>query len=372
MKRYNWEQSDWPNFTYNLAGTDDLLLKIQRNEGKYAGLIDILPKNEHVETIIDMMVLEAIKTSAIEGEFYSRQDVLSSIKKNIGVHQKVNKISNKNAEHISALLVAMRQTYQKPLTKKILFQWHSTLFETEKGIEIGRWRTHSEPMQVISGAMGKTKVHFEAPPSIHVPKEMEQFIKWFNDTAPKGKTPIYQGPIRAAIAHLYFLSIHPFEDGNGRIARALAEKVLSQANQQPVLLSLSYSLEKEKKKYYEQLQIAQKQNNISKWIKFFLHTILDAQQNTERHINFTLRKIKFIDYCKKMTTERQQKAIFKVLEKGFEGYEGGLNARKYASMTKTSKATATRDLQDLTSLGLIIPFGAGRSVSYELNLDFLS
>lgn len=236
-------------------------------------------------------------------------------------------------------------------------------------IAIGCWRTHAEPMQVVSGHAGKQKVHFEMPPSAQVPAEMRQFIQWFNRTAPDGESPILQAPVRAAIAHLYFESIHPFEDGNGRIGRAVAEKSLSQSVGRPVLLSLSKTIEAAKQEYYTALQKAQRSLDITPWINYFVNVVLEAQTEAEQRLLFTLKKTKFFDAHRHSLTERQRKALDRMFEEGPAGFEGGMNAGKYAGITKTSKATATRDLQHLTAIGALRPSGGGRSTNYQLNLQ---
>jgi Fic family protein len=367
MLRYNWEYKNWTKFTYSLHGLETMFTSIHRTEGKYEGIISTLPKGLQASTIIDLMVEEAIKTSEIEGAFFSRKDVLSSIKKNLGVHSKAV-IQNKDAEGISKVMVDVRKTFAKPLTQKKLCDWHKMLLPTANDIVVGKWRTHTEPMQIVSGAMGKRKVHFEAPPSKRVPTEMKQFIEWFNNSAPSGNKPIHNAVVRAAVAHVYFESIHPFEDGNGRIGRALAEKVLSQGNGRPVLLSLSFAIEKNKKEYYKQLQKAQTKNEITAWVQYFVTTVLSALKYAEQQINFTLKKVAFWDKYKELLGTRQQKAIKRMLDEGINDFKGGLNATKYGSLNKVSKATATRDLQDLYSMGVLKVFGGGRSTSYALNL----
>jgi len=243
------------------------------------------------------------------------------------------------------------------------------LMSDTKGIVIGGFRIHAEPMQVVSGAIGKEKVHFEAPPSIQVPGEMERFTQWFNESAPGGSAFIPSGPIRAAIAHLYFESIHPFEDGNGRIGRAIADKVLSQHLGRPVLFSLSSAIEAKKENYYSALERAQRQNEISSWIDYFVSTILEAQTTATRQIEFTLRKARFFDQYRESLNERQDKALRRMFEAGPDGFEGGMNARKYISITAASKATATRDLQELVEKGIfVLREGGGRSTSYDVVL----
>jgi Fic family protein len=370
MAIYNWQRQDWPNFTYSIENVEDSLFFLAEKVGKVTGILNALPENVQLETIIDIMVSEAIKTSEIEGEFLSRKDVLSSIRKNLGLVSSPESIQDKKAEGIGKLMIDVRNTYKKELSKEQLFAWHKMLLPDSNDIAVGKWREHEEPMQVISGAMGKQKVHFEAPPSGRVPKEMEQFITWFNETAPVSSGEMKKGPIRSAIAHLYFETIHPFEDGNGRIGRAIAEKALSQGIGRPVLMSLSRSVEANKKAYYDALKKAQRSNEITDWIQYFVNTILTAQTEAEAQIDFTLKKVKFFDRFKDKLSERQLKLIRRMLDEGPKGFTGGMNASKYGSITKVSKATATRDLQSLLEIGALMPFdeGGGRSTKYALNL----
>jgi Fic family protein len=224
-------------------------------------------------------------------------------------------------------------------------------------------------MQVISGTVGKEKIHFEAPPSGKVPEEIKQFLKWFNDSAPGGNSEIRKAPLRSAIAHLYFESIHPFEDGNGRIGRAVAEKALSQTLGRPVILSLSKTIEANKKAYYNALQKGQRSNEITDWIRYFAEVILSAQREARQLIEFTLKKSIFFDRFKAQLNERQLKVIRKMFEAGPDGFEGVMNATKYISITKTSKATATRDLQLLAEIKAFLISGGGRSTRYSLNME---
>jgi Fic family protein len=266
-------------------------------------------------------------------------------------------------------MVDVRENYARPLTVEMLFAWHEMLMAGSTDIIIGNWRVHNEPMQVVSGALGKEKVHFEAPPSARIPGEMERFIRWFNDTAPCGKQEIKRAPVRSAIAHLYFESLHPFEDGNGRIGRAIAEKALSQTMGRPVLLSLSRTIEADRKSYYNALEKAQRTDQVTKWVKYFVTTIIEAQKQMRYIIEFTLKKTKFFDQFKEMLNERQLKVIKKIMDAGHMGFEGGVNANKYMSIAKVSKATATRDLQYLADIKVLLPEGGGRSTRYVLHLD---
>lgn len=365
---YNWQQKDWPNFTYTLLGIEDFLFHFAERTGHVSGLLKTLSEETQLETVINLMVAEAVKTSEIEGEFISRKDVLSSIKKNLGLVKTPVAVKDKRAAGVSKLMIDIRNTFKEPLTDKKIFEWHRMLLESNNEIVVGGWRKHKEPMQVISGAIGKQKVHFEAPPSAKVPGEMKQFIRWFNDTAPGEKKEIKKAPLRAAITHLYFESIHPFEDGNGRIGRAVAEKALSQSIGRPVMLSLSKTIERDKKSYYNALQRASLSNEITNWVNYFVKIVVDAQVQAEEEIEFTLRKAKFFDQFKDLLNERQFIVIKRMLEEGVQGFEGGMNARKYVSLTKTSKATATRDLQFLLEKKILVVSGGGRSTGYQVNI----
>jgi Fic family protein len=368
MNLYNWQQKDWPEFKYSLQNVENELFAFMTKVGKITGILNALPEDMQLDAVIDMMVLEAIKTSEIEGEYLSRKDVTSSIKNNLGLNTNPEKIKDKLAEGIGDLMIDVRNTFRELLTQEKLFTWHNMLLKDRADIKVGGWRDHKEPMQVVSGASGKQRIHFEAPPSDRVPQEMERFITWFNETGPGGVKEIKKAPVRSAIAHLYFEAIHPFEDGNGRIGRAIAEKALSQGIGRPALLSLSKAIEANKKEYYEALETAQRANEITKWINYFVKTILAAQTEAEEQIDFTLKKAKFFDRYKDQLNERQLKVIRRMLEEGPEGFTGGMNAAKYGSVTKTSKATATRDLQDLLEKGIFNVVGGGRSTRYQINI----
>ncbi len=365
---YNWQQTGWPEFRYNLPEIEDILFAFAEEAGHVSGILKTMPEAMQMETVLDVMVSEAIKTSAIEGEYLSRPDVVSSIRNNLGLNETPETVKDKMAQGAGELMVLVRKTFELPLTEETFFLWHSILLGENKKITIGAWRTHNEPMQVVSGAIGKEKIHFEAPPSKNLPAEMNRFIKWFNETAPGREKEIKKAPIRSAIAHLYFESIHPFEDGNGRIGRAIAEKALSQTMGRPVLLSLSQTIEADKKLYYQALEAAQRSNEITDWMKYFVTTILNAQKQAKGLIELTLKKTKFFDLYRGKLNERQMKVIKRMLDEEPKGFEGGMTAQKYISITKTSKATATRDLQMLTELSILINTGGGRNTNYTLNI----
>jgi Fic family protein len=366
--KYNWELPDWPNFSYTLKKVEGMLYAFALETGEVSGILKALPDDVQQEALLQTMISEAIKTSEIEGEFLSRQDVVSSIKNNLGLTAVPEIVHDQKAAGIGKLMIDIRNSFKEELTKEKLWEWHILLLGSVKDINTGQWRTGDEPMQVISGSIGREKIHFQAPPSTVVPHEMKAFIDWFNTTASGGKQEISSAPVRAAIAHLYFESIHPFEDGNGRIGRAIAEKALSQTLGRPVMLSLSKSIEANKSDYYKALETAQRDNEISEWLEYFVSTALTAQREAKSLVNFTLIRTKFFDQYAGRLNERQLKAVHKMLDAGFGGFKGGMTAKKYISITRTSKATATRDLQELAEMGVLLAAGAGRSVSYDLNL----
>jgi len=362
---YNWQQPDWPNFQYSTEQIEGALFQFAEETGYVTGMLVSVPEDIQLEIVINAMVAEAIKTSAIEGEFYSRKDVTSSIRNKLGLSHQT--LKDKKAGAVGELMVEVRNTYKEPLSKDVLCYWHTLLLNGRKNITPGEWRKGNEPMQIISGPLGKETVHFEAPPSGTVSKEMTRFIKWFNETAPGGKSEIRNPVIRSAIAHLYFETIHPFEDGNGRIGRAISEKALSQTLGRPVLLSLSNVMEADKTAYYKHLKFSQQSNEITDWIIYFVTTVLKAQLQMKQIVLFTLSKTKFLDYHLPNLNDRQVKVISKMIDAGPEGFEGGMTAKKYISIAKTSKATATRDLQELVESGVLINSGGGRSIHYILS-----
>ena len=366
---YNWEQKDWRQFQYNEIEFTAVALNFMALAGESQGYIQSLSGNEQAETVLSVLVKEAIKTSAIEGEFLSRVDLISSIRKNLGHPTPSYRIKDKRAEGIAILLVKARENVGADLTEMQLFEWHKLLMMGNNAINSGQYRSHSEPMQVISGAIGKEIIHFVAPPSAQVPAEMQTLFKWFNETKPNGKQAIPNLLIRAAIAHLYFETIHPFEDGNGRIGRIIAEKVLAQGLKRPILMSLSTAIEADKNAYYAALKEARRTNDVTAWIHYFSETILKAQQDFIVTINFLVKKTTFFDKHQSQLNAAQTKVINRMLEDGETVSLGGMNANKYQSITRVSKATATRHLQDLVEKGILIAHKGGRSTNYQVNLE---
>lgn len=367
---YNWQQEGWPEFEFTSGILEDFQLKFLLKSGKSSGQFSGFTEVKKDQLLVAILLSEAIKTSAIEGEFLSRFDVMSSLKKNLGIHEEQPRlVKDHRAKGIAKLMVAVRQSWQEPLSDTLLFSWHEMLMEGNRNIQTGKWRTGTDPMQVVSGALGKEIVHFEAPPSVRIPDEMNRFITWFNATNPEGEKAIRNPILRAALVHLYFESIHPFEDGNGRIGRALAEKALHQGVNQPILISLSQVIEAKRQLYYDQLKQAQRSLQVDSWLIYFADVVMKAQENVEELIGFSLQKTKLFDTFSRELNERELKVLNRMLDEGPEGFEGGMNAKKYMSLTVASKATATRDLQHLRDLGILVSEGGGRSVRYHIKLD---
>jgi Fic family protein len=365
---WNWEHKDWPEFSFVPAALDGLEMLFHAKSLYLSGTYLHLNRDNKTALTIDLLSDEAYKTSEIEGEYLNRDSLRSSIRRCMGLSADTVKVSP-GEQGIAEMMVNLYQTYPLPLTHKMLFDWHLMLTRTRRDLyNIGSYRAHEEPMQVVSGTLEKPKIHFEAPPSARVPDEMNNFVEWFNYTAPNGIAPL-PALTRAAIAHLYFVSIHPFEDGNGRIARALVEKSLSQALNRPSLIALSHLIHKHKKDYYSALEKANKNNEISDWLDYFSKTILSAQDYTQQIIEFLIKKTRLFDRMRGQLNERQERVLVRIFQEGVEGFKGGLSAENYIKITKTSRATATRDLQDLVDKEILHRTGERRSTRYSLNLD---
>lgn len=376
--KYSWQHPDWPNFTFDSAQSKNFLYQYALEAGRLSGGVNQLKDSLQYEAYIDLMVSEAINTSQIEGEKLDREDVRSSIKNFMGLSTPFIRIADPRAEGIAALMVDVQKTFTDILTKEKLFHWHKLVIpEPEKSVlhsnlNVGHWRTSEEPMQIISGPIGYEKVHYEAPPAGQIDTEMTHLLQWFNDSNPlhSKQKEVLPGPIRAAIVHLWFESIHPFDDGNGRVGRALAEQALAQDINRPPLLSLSSIIEKDKNSYYSELNKASQFNlDITSWINWFTYSVQQAQYDATNKVDFILKKAKFWDTFQDIgLNERHIKVINKVLKAGPEGFEHGINARKYMSMTGCSKATATRDLGLLVNRGCLYRLeGGGRNTRYRLH-----
>jgi hypothetical protein len=367
---YNWQHPKWPKFEYDLASMQDILYKYAKIAGLTTGALNGVNDYFSQDTIIDLMAEEAISTSVIEGQIFTHEDIRSSIRNQLSLNSPKKPVSDPKSEGIAELMISLRKSYHLPLSESMLLQWHTLLFKNyfDDSLNIGNWRKSLEPMQIVSGAIGNEKVFFEAPPTEKVAKEMAIFIDWFNNSSNQSMP----GPVRAGIAHLYFESIHPFADGNGRIGRMISEKALSQDLGYPCVLSLSKTIYKTRKEYYNQLTKASGYTvDITYWLNYFIQTVYEAQLNAKHQVQFVISKSLFWQKFSGKLQLRQEKVLKRMFREGVDGFIGGITAKKYMVITGCSKATATRDLAELLELGGLTKLNsAGRSTAYELNLSF--
>jgi Fic family protein len=364
---WNYQQQDWPNFSYNKEQLKALEDEFLYQTGLLVGAYSSLNKDSQNNLVIELLSDEALKTSEIEGEYLNRDSVQSSVKKHFGIQVPNNKVP-KAEQGIAQMMLDLYANASKKLSEHSLGRWHKMLTDGRRDIKnCGTYRNHPEAMQVISGPIHNPKVHFQAPDSVNVPHEMKLFINWFNESAPTGAKPL-PPLIRAGIAHLYFVSIHPFEDGNGRIARALAIKALASNQEKPILIALSTIIQKNKKTYYKMLEDSNKGNEITNWLNYFSKTIIAAGNHSINSIKLIIKKAQFFEQFNDALNERQKKMCLRIFAAGIDGFEGGLSAEKYINLTNTSRATATRDLQDLVNKKILRQEGTRKSTRYYLEL----
>ena len=362
---WNWQQPDWPEFSWNQAR----LLKAEAlflvEAGEYAGTAKHLGANDREQLTVEAMSTEAVTTSEIEGEILDRASVQSSIRRQLGLATDYRKVGAAE-QGVSEMMVDLHHTCAEPLSHGMVFRWHRMLTTGRRDLkDVGSYRTHVEPMQVVSGGIHDPKVHFEAPPSASVPAEMSRFIDWFNRSAP-GNAGSLPALTRASIAHLYFICIHPFEDGNGRIGRAIAEKVLAQSLGRPTLAALAATVLAKRNAYYAALEANNKRQEITPWLTWFAATTLEAQRRSIASVDFLVDKTRLLDRLRDQLNERQKKALLRMLREGPKGFEGGLSAGKYAGITGASPATATRDLADLVAKHALVRSGEQRHTRYAI------
>ena len=364
---WNWEQPDWPHFHYDATVLEPLEAQFLQRAGFSLGTLQHLnaPDIEHLK--IALLSGEALKTSEIEGEILDRASVQYSVQQALGLTQD-HRTVRPEEQGISEMVVDLHRHWGPPLTDEQLFKWHTLLHRgLRDASQIGAYRSTGDPMQIMSGPIGRRKVHFEAPPADRVDAEMQQFMTWLHTTTADGASPL-PALTRAGLAHTYFLSIHPFHDGNGRIARAISEKVLAQSLDQPSLIALADVIGKHRKAYYAALEKTNHSNRVTDWLVFFANTILEAQQVTQERINFILQKTKFYDQFGGQLNTRQEKALARMFQEGPEGFLGGMSAEKYIKITGTSRATATRDLAELVIAGAFTRTGERKHTRYHLHL----
>lgn len=364
MKAFIHQKDNWPEFTWNSNDFLDLLSEARNLQGRLIGKMETLGFDLRNEALLDTLTLDVLKSSEIEGEFLNPDQVRSSIARRLGMEIAGAVDSDRSVEGVVEMMLDATQKCFDPLTADRLFGWHAALFPTGRSgmykITVADWRKDTTgPMQVVSGAMGKEKVHFQAPDSDLVEKEMTQFIDWFNNN----KTDLV---IKAAIAHLWFVTIHPFEDGNGRITRALTDMLLAQADKSNQrFYSMSAQIRLERKQYYEILEKTQKGNlDITDWIVWFLKCLINALKSTDSILTKVLFKADFWQKHINTAINDRQRKLLNIL---MDGFDGKLTSSKWAKIAKCSKDSAVRDINDLIEKAILQKEAAGgRSTNYEL------
>lgn len=364
---YIHEHPDWPDMTWDTSSLLRLCSNVRHKQGKLLGKMETLGFDLKNQAFLSALTEEVVKTSSIEGEDLKTEQVRSSIARKLGIKGAgLNVPSTREVDGVVELMLDATRSFTKPLDAERLFSWHRCLFPKGKlvpyGICVGQWRSDEDgPMQVVSGAMGKEKIHYQAPEAHRLPGEMERFFKWFNTT--NQNEPL----IRAAVSHLWFVTIHPFDDGNGRIGRAIAEMELSRSDQSADrFYSMSSQIFLERKEYYHQLEMAQKSKlDITAWITWFLNCLERAIDSSENKLENVLEKANTWKLMNHFAMNERQK---KVLNKLLDDFQGNLTSSKYAGISKCSKETAIRDIQDLIEKSLLQKNDSrGRSTSYRLS-----
>ena len=358
---WNWQKTRWPNFTYDAGQLEPLEREFARLLGTVTGAMKHFKEDDKDQLVVQFLSMEGVKTAEIEGELLDRDSVQSSIRRKLGLSTVKRNVQPAEAG-MAEMIVAVYREYGARLTKRELDSWNAALTQGRVDLDrIGAYRTHEDPMRVVSGGMANETVHFEAPPSKDVPQHMTVFIEWFNDSL-----TVLPPLTRAGIAHLYSVSIHPYEDGNGRMARALAEKALSQSIGAPALSGLSRQIVAKKSLYYDALERNNQELEVTDWLFYFGKTLIEAKQYVLASVERVLQKSAIYSRYTKELNERQKKVIDRLFEAEPEGFAGGLSAGKYITITKAPRATATRDLQKLVELGLLRKTGERRHARYWL------
>lgn len=362
---YIYENSNWPIFEWNSEKLLPLLSFVRNKQGKLIGKMGTLGFELRNEANLEILTQEIIKSTEIEGEFLDKEQVRSSIARRLGLDISGLVYSERHVDGIVDLMIDATRNFDKDLDKERLFSWHSALFPTGQSgiykIVAGHWRDDSTgPMQVVSGALGKEKFHYQAPPAALIENEMRLFFDWFNL---EQKTDLV---LKAAIAHLWFVTIHPFEDGNGRISRALSDMLLARSDEQSYrFYSMSTQIRKERNSYYDILEKTQKGGlDITKWIEWFLNSLLQAIENSEKVLEKIIYKHYFWIKNANINLNDRQRTI---LNRLMDDFQGVLNTTKWAKIAKCSQDTALRDIQDLIEKEILIKSeSGGRSTNYQI------
>jgi Fic family protein len=372
-----WQAPDWPGLVAPAAEVAAALLQARQRQGQLIGQCMAVGLDATAPTLREIWIQEALATSAIEGEALNPDSVRSSVLRHLGLDPDASAPVSRQVDGLVDVMEDATRNFAEPLDKDRLCRWHAALFPTGasglRRIRVGGYRDHADPMQIVSGLTGREVVHYTAPPSSQMDAQMQAFLDWFARTRPgqaQGNAPL-DGIARAAVAHLWFESIHPFEDGNGRIGRAIIDLALAQDAAAPQrLVSLSHQLLAQRRGYYGALQTAQHGGtDVSTWVLWFVQQYVQACDHTSVLIQVALEKSRF--WTRHATVElnaRQRKMVQRLLDDGDGGFLGGLNAEKYIKMTSTSKATATRDLTQLVADGLLFTRGQGKALRYFVNV----
>ena len=370
MAMYIYELKHWPSFQWDEAALLNKLADVRHSQGRLIGSMQSLGFKLQAEAVLQTLTDDVLKSSEIEGEVLGKEQVRSSIARRLGMDIGALVQTDRNVEGVVEMMLDATQNYSAPLTTERLYDWHATLFPTGRSgmtkITVSAWRTdQTGPMQVVSGRIGRQKVHYEAPPSTRLDHEMSVFLKWFETPAPID--PV----LKAALAHLWFVTIHPFDDGNGRIARAIADMALARSENSPQrFYSMSTQIQIERNAYYSILEDTQKGNlDVTSWIIWFLECFKKAIVGAESTLDQVMAKARFWNrHSGALFNERQLVMVNKMID----GFEGKLTSSKWAVIMKCSQDTALRDIDDLIRRGVLVQNqGGGRSTSYSLNLNAL-
>ncbi len=364
---YIYNHPNWPHFEWNNAKLLPLLSYVRNRQGKLIGKMGALGFELQNEANLEILTLDITKSTEIEGEFLDKEQVRSSIARRLGLDIPGLVHAERNVDGIVDLMLDATKNYDKELTKERLFSWHAALFPTGQSgmykIITGGWRDDSTgPMQVVSGALGKEKIHYQAPPAAQLENEMRIFIDWFNLEQENDLV------LKSAIAHLWFVTLHPFEDGNGRMARALSDMLLARSDEQSYrFYSMSTQIQKERNSYYDILEKTQQGDlDITNWLEWYLNCLLHAIENSEKILEKIMIKHSFWAENSQVTLNERQRKILNML---MDDFEGVLNTSKWAKIGKCSQDTALRDIQDLMKKGILVKSRqGGRSTNYELNI----
>ena len=370
MHQWIWQRNGWPDFTWDERVLSPLLSRARKQQGRLLGAARLLDRTLSLEAQAQILTEDSFNTSAIEGERLDLDSIRSSVARHLGLPTAGLPHPVRSVDGLVEVLLDATQAYATPLSKSRLCRWQAALFPTGQSglfaVRTGKLRG-DDPMRVVSGAAGREKIHFEAPPRDVLEHELKGFVAWFN--APPHDM---DGLLRAGLAHLWFVTLHPFEDGNGRLARALTDMAICQDEQRPVrLFSLSAQIMRGRTAYYHVLEQTQRGNlDVTSWLAWFLEQVNCACESAEATVGKVLDKARFwLRHQHRALSERQRKVLNRLLDAGTDGFEGGMNTRKYVSLAKVSRATAYRELADLVEKNCLIQTGAGRSVSYLIRAD---